>query len=88
MDIFNEAAPGTFDVILMDIRMPRMDGLEATRCIRRSDRPDAASIPIIAMTADAFLEDMKTAREAGMNEHLAKPIQTQELYSMLARFMV
>ena len=88
VDIFNEAAPGTFDVILMDIRMPRMDGLEATRCIRRSDRPDAASIPIIAMTADAFLEDMKTAREAGMNEHLAKPIQTQELYSMLARFMV
>lgn len=82
---FVETKEGEIDAILMDIRMPLMDGLEATQRIRDMERSDAKAIPIIAMTADAFLEDMQVARDAGMDEHLPKPIQTKELYATLAR---
>lgn len=76
---FCEASEGTFDVILMDVMMPVMDGLEATRKIRQLQRTDASSIPIFAMTANAFAEDRKLAKEAGMNEHLSKPLDAKLL---------
>ena len=69
--------PGTYDVILMDIMMPVMDGLEATRVIRAMEREDCRTIPIIAMTANAFAEDEKAALDAGMNAHVAKPLDIE-----------
>ncbi len=84
---FLTAPPGTYDAILMDIQMPEMDGYEATRTIRSSQHPDAASIPILAMTANAFTEDVTLALAAGMNGHIAKPIDTHILYSTLAKFL-
>ena len=80
---FQDAAPGTYDAILMDIQMPNMDGYEATRTIRNMNRDDAKVIPIIAMTANAFDEDIQMALEAGMTAHIAKPIDTQVLWSTL-----
>lgn len=80
---FVESEPGTYDIILMDVQMPVMDGHEATRTIRASDHPDAKSIPILAMTANAFSEDVSTALAAGMNGHIAKPIDIKELYRLL-----
>ena len=74
LDLFCESPQGTFDAILMDIMMPVMDGLTATRAIRALDRPDASTIPIIAMTANAFKEDADSCYEAGMNAHLSKPL--------------
>ncbi|WP_432626826.1 ATP-binding protein [Brotaphodocola sp.] len=71
---FADSAPGTYEIILMDIMMPVMNGLEAAKQIRAMDRPDAATVPIIAMTANAFLEDIRRSREAGMNEHISKPL--------------
>ena len=71
---FQECAPGTYDAILMDIQMPVMNGYEATRAIRSLPRKDALDIPIIAMTANAFSEDIQAALESGMNAHVAKPI--------------
>ena len=76
---------GSFNAILMDIMMPGMDGYEATRTIRLSGKPDAADIPIIALTANAFAEDAKTAHDAGMNAHLSKPLDFEKLKNMLAR---
>ena len=76
---------GSFDVILMDIMMPGMDGYEATRAIRLSEKADAAVIPIIALTANAFAEDAKAARDAGMNDHLPKPLDFDKLKNILAR---
>ena len=81
--IFQESEPGYFDVILMDIFMPVMDGLEATRQIRTLDRPDAETVPIIAMTANAYEEDRRRSREAGMNGHITKPISRNFLYKTL-----
>ena len=78
-----EAEPGQYDLILMDIQMPIMDGYEATRQIRALEDPDIAGIPIIAMTANAFEEDKKTALEAGMNGHTAKPIDVPVLLELL-----
>lgn len=76
---------GSFDAILMDIMMPGMDGYEATRAIRLSEKADAADIPIIALTANAFAEDAKAAHDAGMNAHLSKPLDFNKLKNILAR---
>ncbi len=86
VDAFAQSAPGTFDAILMDVMMPVMDGLEATKAIRSLPRPDAAEIPILAMTANAFEEDRQKTRAAGMNEHLTKPISNARLQELLAQF--
>ena len=80
---FAASAEGYYDAILMDVRMPVMDGYEATSAIRRLNRPDAKIIPILAMTADAFEEDIRKCLEVGMNRHLAKPIRPEELYRAL-----
>ncbi len=77
VDLFLESEPFEFDAILMDIMMPKMNGLDATRAIRRAERPDAAMVPIIAMTASAFAEDRIAAKKAGMNDHLAKPLEAK-----------
>lgn len=81
--LFSDSEMGYFDGILMDIRMPVMDGITAAKKIRSMDRKDAASIPIIAMTANAFAEDITNTREAGMNAHLAKPIEPEKFYQTL-----
>ena len=83
VDTFAQSPPGRFDAILMDLRMPVMDGLEATRAIRALPRPDAGTVPIIALTANAFDEDVRQSMEAGMNAHLPKPVDTDLLYETL-----
>ena len=75
--------PGYYDAVLMDMRMPEMDGLEASQAIRRMDRPDAASIPIIALTANAFDEDVQRSMQAGLNAHLSKPVEPEALFEAL-----
>lgn len=82
---FQNTRPGTYDAILMDIQMPVMNGLEATAVIRNLERPDAQTIPIIAMTANAFAEDVQASLESGMNDHVAKPISMEELCGAIAR---
>lgn len=84
---FAECPAGTFDLILMDIMMPHMNGYEATKAIRALSRPDAAAVPNIAMTADAFAEEQMRTLEAGMNEHLSKPIDPPLLYSVLEKYI-
>ena len=84
VDKFNKAAPGTYDLILMDIQMPLLDGYGATKAIRALPRPDAKTIPIFAMTANAFTEDVSAALTCGMNGHLAKPIDVAKLYATVA----
>jgi CheY-like chemotaxis protein len=81
--IFAESKPSYFDAILMDIRMPKMDGREAARTIRKMGRSDAADIPIIAMSADAFDDDIMESIKAGMNDHISKPFQPEKLYKIL-----
>ena len=83
VDLFRNSEPGEFDVILMDIMMPVMNGYEATKMIRSLDREDAKKIPIIAMTANAFTEDRIRAKEAGMNEHVAKPVDVELLMKVI-----
>ncbi len=83
---FVRARPGLYDAILMDVQMPVMNGYDATRQIRLLRRPDAALIPIIAMTANAFTEDVKEALDAGMNAHVAKPVDPQQLSGTLSGF--
>lgn len=78
-----QMSPGTYDLILMDIQMPNMDGYKATRCIRRLDDKKKAEVPIIAMTANAFAEDRKKAFDAGMNGHIAKPIDIEKLGAVI-----
>ena len=85
--MFSEHPAGYYDAILMDVRMPVMDGLEATRAIRALDRPDAKTIPIIAMTANVFDEDRERSLQAGMNAHLSKPIEPEVLYQTMARLI-
>lgn len=87
VNIFAENKPETFDMILMDVMMPVMDGYEATRCIRSLERADAKEIPIIAMTANAFVEDVEKARQAGMNGHLAKPIKVDEMLKTIGSIL-
>lgn len=82
-EMFAASEPGSYDAILMDVRMPEMDGLEATALIRSMERPDAADVPIIAMTANAFDEDVQLSLQAGMNAHLSKPVEPDHLYQTL-----
>ena len=84
---FLKHEPGYYDVILMDIRMPVMSGLEAARQIRAMSRTDAQTVPIIAMTANAFEEDVSQSLAAGMNAHLAKPIEPQVILDTLAGYI-
>ena len=84
---FQEAAMGTYDAILMDIQMPNMNGYEAAQAIRSLEREDAGNIPIIAMTANAFAEDVQAALEAGMTAHIAKPIDLGILLFELNRIL-
>ena len=88
VDIFCSSENGYFDAILMDIRMPIMNGLESSKIIRSLDRNDALKIPIIAMTANVFDDDIKQSSTAGMNAHLAKPINPAKLYSTLAEEII
>ncbi|MDR3224941.1 MAG: response regulator [Clostridiales Family XIII bacterium] len=87
LEIFRED-PSHFDLILMDVQMPEMDGIEATRRIRALDVPEAKAIPIIAMTANVFREDVEQCLEAGMNEHLGKPIDFEGLFSVLRKHLI
>ena len=87
LEIFGASAPFAFDAILMDMQMPEMDGCEATRRIRRLSRPDAKAIPIIAVTANAFAEDIAATAQAGMNTHISKPIDFQSLCKELSKLL-
>ena len=87
VELFRNSKPGEFNVILMDIMMPVMNGYEATKMIRSLDRDDAKKIPIIAMTANAFTEDRIRAKEAGMDEHLSKPIVIDEVIKTILRYV-
>ena len=88
LEKFQASKPGQYDAILMDVRMPVMSGLEATCAIRALNRPDAKTIPIIAMTADAFSEDIKRCLDSGMNAHTAKPINVGEMTALLKKFIL
>lgn len=83
LEMFEKSEPGYYDAVLMDVRMPEMDGLEATSAIRALNRPDAKTVPIIAMTANAFDEDVQRSLQAGMNAHLSKPVESEHLYMTL-----
>lgn len=87
VEAFKASEPGKFDMILMDIMMPIMNGYEATRCIRSLERIDAKEIPIIALTANAFTEDVEKAKKAGMNDHLAKPLDIQRMLALIAKYV-
>ena len=84
LDRFLETEAGYFDAILMDVQMPVMDGCEATRRIRASGKEDSVTIPIIAVTANAFAEDISTVLAAGMNMHISKPIDIKKLCNVLS----
>ena len=88
VDAFASVKPGEYDMILMDVQMPVMDGLEATRRIRSGENPLGRIIPILAMTANAFLEDMQKSKEAGMDEHLSKPVDINALEQTVKRFRI
>ena len=85
VEMFLRSEPGHYDMILMDVQMPVMNGYEATRKIRASDHPRAGGIPIVAMTANAFAEDVRNALDAGMNGHLTKPIDMDAVRTLLGR---
>ncbi|MDO4806177.1 MAG: response regulator [Coriobacteriales bacterium] len=83
VEMFTNNPAGYYDAILMDMRMPEMDGLEATRIIRASDHDDAKTIPMVALTANAFDEDVQRSMQAGLNAHLSKPVEPNDLYQTL-----
>lgn len=87
VDLFANHPAGTYDIILMDIMMPKMDGLQAAKAIRamQTERPDAEEIPIIALSANAFAEDVQTSLDAGMNGHISKPLNVAEVAKAIAR---
>ena len=87
VDIFTRSPEGYYDMILMDVQMPVMNGHKATRTIRALDRKDSATIPILAMTADAFGEDILAAQEAGMDGHLAKPLDEATLKREISKYL-
>ena len=86
VEAFAASQPGTFGCVLMDLMMPVMSGYEATRVIRGLDRSDAKTVPIIALSANAFEEDVAMAKDAGMNEHLAKPVDIRKMFKVMSRF--
>ena len=87
VEMFKESAEGYYDLILMDVQMPHMDGYEATRCIRALGHSDAQKVPIFAMTANAFAEDVQKSREAGMNAHISKPLNIRAVYKQMNRYL-
>ena len=87
VELFASQPENHFDAVLMDVRMPEMDGLEATRAIRALDRPDAKTVPIIAMTANAFDDDVQRSLQSGMNAHLSKPVEPDRLYATLEKLV-
>ena len=87
VQMFSKSEEGYYSAILMDVRMPVMDGLEATAAIRALDREDAKKIPIIALTANAFDEDVQRSLQAGMNSHLSKPIEAETLIKVLGELI-
>ena len=87
LEMFSDHPMGYYDAILMDVRMPVMNGLDATRAIRELERADAGEIPIIAMTANAFDEDVQISLQAGMDAHLSKPVEPELLYETLDRLI-
>ena len=87
LEMFSASAVGAYSAILMDVRMPEMDGLEAAAAIRALDRPDARTIPIIALTANAFDEDVQSSLQAGMNAHLTKPVESDSLFQTLGELI-
>ena len=88
VDLFSDHEPGYYDAILMDMRMPEMDGLEATKVIRSMDRADAQTVPIIALTANAFDDDVQRSMQAGLNAHLSKPVEPDQLFATLENLIV
>lgn len=88
VDIFKASEPNTFDFVLMDIMMPVMDGTEATRQIRKLARADAASVPILALSANAFQDDIQRSLDAGMNAHLTKPLDIRKIVQVLREILV
>ena len=84
--VFEESTPDDFDIILMDVMLPGIDGIEATKRIRMMDKENAKTIPILAMTANAFSEDIQKTREAGMNEHLTKPLRAEKTLRILGKY--
>ena len=87
VELFESHEPGYYDAILIDMRMPEMDGLEATRIIRASEHDDANSIPIIALTANAFDEDVQRILQSGLNAHLSKPVEPEALFETLEKLI-
>ena len=87
MELFAASEPGTYSAVLMDVRMPVMDGLEAASAIRKLAREDARRIPIIALTANAFDEDVQLSLQAGMNAHLTKPVEAEHLFQTLGELI-
>ena len=87
VDIFAASSPGAFDIVFMDIMMPRKNGLEATRAIRALDHPDAKTVPICAMSANAFHDDVRASLDAGMNAHFVKPIDVAKLLPAIAKLV-
>ncbi|MEG1741398.1 MAG: response regulator [Acetivibrio sp.] len=87
IDKFTQSPPHTYDIILMDVQMPVLNGLEAAKAIRASSHEDSKTIPILAMTANTFLKDINDSFSAGMNDHLTKPIDSEVLYQTLRKYL-
>ena len=87
IEMFEKSTVGTYDAILMDIRMPKCDGLKATERIRELDRADAKTVPIIALSANAFDEDVELSLKAGLNAHLSKPVEPEALFKVLENYI-
>ena len=87
VELFEKSEPGYYGAIFMDVMMPRMDGLEATKTIRNMKRSDAWNVPIIAISANAFIEDILNSKQAGMNAHLSKPIVIEEVIKTILRYV-
>ena len=87
MEAVRKCAEENFDIVIMDIMMPVMNGYEATKCIRLSNRPDGKTVPIIAMSANAFSDDIVQSKNAGMNDHVAKPLSTEKLISTIHTYL-